>query len=248
MRRTYADAPSALPVDQLEVFWRYEGFVPPGSEGADIRLAFAQALIAHSLPNSAIGLLEPLARDARGPVHDQVIDLLAESYLAANQPARALDLLRAAAKEAPASRPDRNLLAARALAALGRFAEAAGVLHGNAAEEVAQLQADYLWKAGLWQETTTAYRQLLRQQQGRANPESAVRLAAAAYMAGAPALLERTHSAAGAGNDEVDTSAFAALPEPDSGATRTVAAQLLDQATSLSGLAERYGLEGTQVP
>jgi hypothetical protein len=248
MRRSYADVPSALPIDQLAVFWRYEGFVPPGSEGADIRLAFARALIAHSLPSSAIGLLEPLARDARDPAHDQVIDLLAESYLAANQPARALDLLRAAADEAPASRPDRNLLAARALAALGRFAEAAGVLHGNAAEEAAQLQADYLWKAGLWQETTTAYRELLRQQQGRADPERAVRLAAAAYMADQPALLERTHSAAGAGNDEVDTSAFAALPKPDSSATRTVAAQLLDQAASLSALAERYGLNGTQIP
>ena len=67
-------------------------------------------------------------------------------------------------------------------------------------------------------------------------------------MADEPALLERTHSAAGAGNDEVDTSAFAALPKPDSSATRTVAAQLLDQAASLSGLAERYGIEGTQIP
>ena len=84
-------------------------------------------------------------------MHDQLIDLLAEGYLAAHQPARVLDLLRADAEAASASGPGRNLLAARALAALGRFAEAAGVLHGNDGEEAAQLQADYLWKAGLWQ-------------------------------------------------------------------------------------------------
>lgn len=243
MRRAYADAPSALPFDQLAVFWRYEGFVPPGPEGADVRLAFAQALIAHGLPNAAIGLLEPLLRNAR-PVPDQVIDLLAEGYLAASQPAKVLDLLRAAAEEASASKPGRNLLAARALAALGRFAEAAGVLHDNAGDEAAQLQADYLWKAGLWQEATTAYRELLPQG-GQADPESAVRLAAAAYMAGEPALLDPTRGAAKAGDRGVDTSAFAPLPISGSTASRTAAAQLLDQAASLGGLAERYGLGDT---
>ena len=253
MRRTYADAPSTLPVDQLAAFWRYEGFVPPGPEGTDVRLAFAQALIAYGLPNPAIGLLEPLVRGARGPVQGQVVDLLAESYLAANQPARVLDLLRAAADESSVSEPGLNLLAARALAALGRFAEAAGVLHDNPGEEAAALQADYLWKAGLWREATTAYRELLQgpqdgQQQGQADPEIGVRLAAAAYMAGEPELLEHTRSAAEAGEAGLDTSAFASLPSPDSTARRTVAAQLLDQAAGLSGLAERYGLGSTQNP
>lgn len=247
MRRAYVDAPSALPTDQLAVFWRYEGFVPPGSEGADVRLAFAQALMAHSLPNSAIGILEPLVRNTRDRVRDQVIDLLAEGYVATNRPARALDLLRTAAEEAPAARPGRNLLAARALAALGRFAEAAGVLHGSAGEEAAQLQAGYLWKAGLWQEATTAYRALRRQQQGQADPESAVRVAAAAYMAAEPELLERRQSTAETPDGGIETSAFAPLPTPDRAATRAVAAQLLDQAAGLSELAERYGLGGTTI-
>ncbi len=105
MRRAYADAPSDLPIDQLAAFWRYEGFVPPGSEGEDVRLAFARALTAHGLPNSAVRLLEPLLRNAHGPLHDQVIDLLAEGYLATHQPAEALGLLRATAKETPAPRP-----------------------------------------------------------------------------------------------------------------------------------------------
>jgi hypothetical protein len=74
-----------------------------------------------------------------------------------------------------------------------------------------------------------------------------VRLAAAAYMADEPELLDRMHGAAEVGDAEVDTSAFAPLPKPDRAAPRTVAAQLLDQAASLSGLAERYGLGGTQI-
>jgi hypothetical protein len=249
MRRAYADAPSALPIDQLGVFWRYEGFVPPGADGADVRLAFARALIAHGLPNAAIGVLEPLVRDARGAAHEEAIELLAESYLAANRPAGALDLLHAAAQEASASRPGRNLLAARALAALGRFSEAAGVLHGVGGEEAAQLEADYLWKAGLWREATTAFRALLHEQeQGRADPASAVRLAAAAYMAGEPLRLARGHGAGKTGDTQADTSAFAPLPKPDRTAARAVAAQLLDQAASLSRLAERYGLGGAPTP
>jgi hypothetical protein len=248
MRRAYADAPSAWPLDQLAVFWRYEGFVPPGSEGADIRLAFAKALIAQGLPNGGIGLLEPLARHALGgPVHDEVIDLLAEGHLAARQPDRALDLLRAEAQAASASRPGRNLLAARALAALGRFAEAAGVLHDNPAEEAPQLQADYLWKAGLWEEASRAYGELL-QAPRHADPEAAVRRAAAAYMAGERAPFGLAQGVAGIGDAEVDTSALAPLRRSDSGATPTVAAQLLDQAASLGELAQRYGLGGTQIP
>jgi hypothetical protein len=224
------------------VFWRYEGFVPPGAEGADVRLPFAQALMAHGLPSAAIGILEPLVRASRGAVHDQVIDLLAEGYLAANRPASALDLLHADAPAASASRPDRNLLAARALAALGRFAEAAGVLHGDRGEEATRLQADYLWKAGLWREATSAYRALLEGQEGQADPESALRLAAAAYMAKEPQPPARPLDAGGAGGVQIDSSAFAPLPKPDRAAVRTTAAQLLEQAGSLSGLADRYGL------
>jgi hypothetical protein len=248
MRRAYADA-SDLSADQLAVFWRYEGFVPPGPEGADLRLAFAQAMLVHGLPNAATGLLEPLARPAPGPIDDQVIELLAEAHLRANQPARTLEVLRTAATGTAAARPGRDLLAARALAALGRFAEAAGVLHGKAGEEAAQLQADYLWKAGLWRETAMAYRDLLRRDPEReADPESAVRLAAAAYMADAPELLGAAHGAAAAGDGEIDTSAFAPLPTAQRTGSPAAAAQLLDQAASLSGLAERYGLEAGQAP
>jgi hypothetical protein len=141
------------------------------------------------------------------------------------------------------------MLAARSLAALGRFAEAAGVLHGDAGEEAAQLQADYLWKAGLWQEAGKAYRALLQDpQQGEQDPEAATRRAAATYMAGEPEPLPRPRGAPGAGHAGEGTSAFAPLPAPHSTASRTVAGQLLDQAASLSGLAERYGLGDTQSP
>ena len=77
-----------------------------------------------------------------------------------------------------------------------------------------------------------------------------MRLAASAYMAGEPELLERTHGAAEAEDPEVDTSAldaFTPLPTAHGTASRTVAAQLLEQAASLNGLAEQYGLGGTPI-
>jgi hypothetical protein len=200
-------------------------------------------MVARGLPNAAIRLLEPLVKDAPDLAEDGVIELLVESYLAANQPARALDLLRAAATDSAVTKPDRNLLAARALAAMERFAEAAGILHGAPGEQVTQ--ADYLWKAGLWQEATTAYRELLRDPaQDQANSEHAVRLAAAAYMADLPDRLEGSSGLAGTSALE----AFAPLPAPGLAAGRTAATRLLDQATSLSQLAERHGLGGAKVP
>jgi hypothetical protein len=253
MRRTYADTASALPADQMTAFWRYEGFVPPDAEGASVRLGFAQALIAQGLPGPAIRLLEPIARDAEGPLADQAIDLLAESYLGVNQPSKALEVLRSAARQALEPRPDRNRLAARALAALGRFAEASGVLHDRAGEDTAWLQADHLWKAELWTEAAAAYRQLLqndaRQDPSDATRQAAIRLAAAAHMARTPALFKEASRAAEAAGDAGAVTAFAPLPAParDRAAARTAAAQLLEQARGLTELAERYGLGGQEL-
>jgi len=249
MRRAYADASAAPPVDHLAAFWRYEGFVPPGFDGADVRLAFARTLIAQGLPGPAIRLLEPVARGASGPAVDQAIDLLAKGYLAINQPAKALDLLRTAAASATEPKADRNRLAARALAALGRFAEAAGLLHGGAGDDTAPLQADYLWKAGLWKDAALAYRELLEGDQAADRAEisrSAIRLAAAAYMARQPGLAGRSTELVAASGADPAASAFAPLPAPGSVADGTTARQLLEQARALGALAEQYDLSGPQ--
>jgi hypothetical protein len=249
MRRAYADPPPALTIDQMAAFWRYEGFVPPSAEDANLRLGFARALIAQDLPQPAIRLLEPIARSAEQPLADQAIDLLAEGHLGANQPLKALDVLRATAPKAAAARPDRNRLAARALAALGRFAEAAGVLHDDGGDDTARLQADYLWKAGLWSEAAAAYHKLLQNGPAQDQPDAArravVRLAAAAHMANRPALVEEASRAAeAAGGDAAAVTAFA--PAPPAG--RAAAARLLEQARGLSELAEQYGLATRDAP
>jgi hypothetical protein len=253
MRRTYAaDAAAAPPADQLTAFWRYEGFVPPGPEGADVQLAFARTLIAQGLPGPAIRLLEPVASDAYGPLAGQAIDLLAEGYLAINQPSKTLDLLRTAAKGASEPNPGRNRLAARALAALGRFAEAAGLLHGGAGDDTAELQADYLWKAGLWKDAAVAYRELLDDDQGAGQADTgqsaAIRLAAAAYMARQPEIIARSARLVEAAGADHAGSAFTPLPAPGSAAARTTATRLLEQARGLGVLAEQYGLVGPQTP
>jgi hypothetical protein len=248
MRRAYADASADVTLDQMTAFWRYEGFVPSGAEGAGVRLAFARALIAQGLPGPAIGLLEPLARDPAVALAGDAIDLLAEGYLRAKEPAQALDLLRAAAAQAPEPRPGRNRLAARALAALGRFAEAAGVLHGDAGEDTVELQADYLWKAGLWTEAAQAYRRLLpeegEQHQEEAAQQAAIRLAIAAHMAKRPDLIQSASRAVAATGSEFAVSAFAPLPAPAQGRAeaRRTAVELLERSRGLAELAERYGL------
>jgi hypothetical protein len=249
MQRTYGEAPADVPFDQMTVFWRYEGFVPPGAEGAGVRFAFARALLRQGLPGPAIGLLEPLV-GAGGAHAADAIDLLAEGYLGANQPAQALDLLRTAAGGTPEPRPARNRLAARALAALGRFAEAAGLLHNDSGEGAALQQADYLWKAGLWTEAAAAYRGLLQdgEEEGGADAaQAAIRLAAAAHMARRPELLEGAAHAVEAAGGEAALSAFAPLPAParSKAAARASAARLLEQARGLEALAGRYGI-GTQ--
>jgi hypothetical protein len=248
MRRVYADPPPTLTGDQMAAFWRYEGFVPPSVEDANLRLGFARALIAQDLPQPAIRLLEPIARGAEQPLADQAIDLLAEGHLVANQPLKALDVLRAAAPKAAAPRPDRNRLAARALAALGRFAEAAGVLHDDGGDDPVRLQADYLWKAGLWSEAAAAYRKLLQNGPAQDQPDVArqavVRLAAAAHMANRPAWVEEASRAAEAVGDAAAVTAFA--PAPPAG--RAAAARLLKQARGLSELAEQYGLATRDAP
>jgi hypothetical protein len=242
MRRTYGEAAEPVPVDQMSAFWRYEGFMPPGGEGAGVRLAFARALLAEGLPGPAIGLLEPLL--GTGDASADAIDLLAEGYLRANRPEQALGLLRDAAGNTAEARPARNRLAARALAALGRFAEAAGLLHDDAGERAARQQADYLWRAGLWSEAAAAYRALLQDAEGGADAEVAIRLAAAAHMAGRPALLESAAPAVAAAGDDVALSAFAPMPVPGhgKGAARAAAARLLEQAQGLEALARRYSL------
>jgi hypothetical protein len=216
--------------------------MPPGGEGAGVRLAFARALLAEGLPGPAIGLLEPLL--GTGDASADAIDLLAEGYLRANRPEQALGLLRDAAGNTAEARPARNRLAARALAALGRFAEAAGLLHDDAGERAARQQADYLWRAGLWSEAAAAYRALLQDAEGGADAEVAIRLAAAAHMAGRPALLESAAPAVAAAGDDVALSAFAPMPVPGrgKGAARAAAAPLLEQAQGLEALARRYGL------
>jgi hypothetical protein len=138
------------------------------------------------------------------------------------------------------------------LAALGRFAEAAGLLHGGAGDDTAELQADYLWKAGLWKDAAVAYRELLDDDQGAGQADTgqsaAIRLAAAAYMARQPEIIARSARLVEAAGADHAASAFTPLPAPGSAAARTTATRLLEQARGLGVLAEQYGLVGPQTP
>ncbi|MGH6945643.1 MAG: hypothetical protein ACREH6_15680, partial [Geminicoccaceae bacterium] len=191
LRSIYANREASVPTERLGIYWRFEGFVPPGLEGDDIRFGFARALMAHDLPGPAADLLEQVANRASGAQRAEVIDLLAEARIRSGEPAQALDLLQDAAHRLDEMRPGRNLLAARALAALGGFAEAAGVLSGSTERGALALMADYLWDAGMWREAVPAQESVLDDALRAGEPDvagkAAVRLAASAYMAGSAA-------------------------------------------------------------
>ena len=248
LRRLYADPARPVPAEQLAVFWRYEGFVPPGPEGADIRLGFARALLAHDLPGPAADLLGPLTRTSPAALRAEAIERLAEARLRLGQPELALELLRASAGHGPLPRPDWNLLAARALADLGRFAEAAGLLHdGAAAGPARHEQGAYLWGAGLWSEAVPVFADLFRQAAAEGNEavakQAAWRAVAAAYMAGNPSGRLAGHAGIRAEAGPA-SAALIAEPQAHDGPPRARVSLLLEQADAVIGLARAHGVGG----
>jgi hypothetical protein len=244
LRRLYSEAPTASGPAQLGAFWRYEGFVPPGPDGADIRLAFARALVGHDLPEAAVAILKDLSTGAPTAIAAEATTLLAEAHLLLGQAELALALLGSEAGRLPEPQPARDVVAARALAQLGRFAEAAGVLHERTTAEAMMLKADYLWNAALWSEAMPAHLQLLDRAREAGDEATTRRLAsraaAAAYMAGGAEALGRAHDEGmSAISASGETSARMALLDevPPEAGTRARASILLEQALRLAEFA-----------
>jgi hypothetical protein len=244
LRRLYTDPATPPGPAQLSAFWRYEGFVPPGPDGADIRLEFARALVAHDLPGPAVDILQAPASGPPGVIAAEATTLLAKARLLLGQAQPALDLLRWGAGRLLERQPERDALAARALATLGRFAEAAGVLDGRATTEAMALAADYLWDAGLWNEAIPIHLRLLEQAREAGDEETARRVArratAAAYMAdGAGSLGPARKEALAAISDSGETAVLTALLDkaPAGAGLRARASILAEQAARLAEFA-----------
>jgi hypothetical protein len=241
LRRLYTDPATASGPAELSAFWRYEGFVPPGPDGADIRLAFARALVGHDLPGPAVDILKDLSSGPPVAIAAEATTLLAEAHLLLGQAQPALTILGSDAGRLREPQPGRDVIAARALAQVGRYAEAAGVLHEGATAEALTLTADYLWNAGLWGEAIPVHLQLLDRAR-EAGDEATVRrlgrrAAAAAYMAGgAQALGHARGEEVSAISASGQTSALIALLDeaPTEAGTRARASTLLDQASRLA--------------
>jgi hypothetical protein len=244
LRRLYTDPAISPGPAQLSAFWRYEGFVPPGPDGADIRLEFARALVAHELPGPAVAVLQDLAIGGPAAIAAQATTLLAEAHLKLEQPQLALDLLASDAGRLAEAQPARDALAAQALAKLGRFAEAAGILHGNAATAAMVQAADHLWDAGLWGDAIPIHLHLIERARAVGDAEALQevtrRAITAAYMAaGAGGLAPKRREELEAISGPDQTAILAALlDEVPPGASLMVrASTLADQAARLAEFA-----------
>lgn len=171
--------------------------------------------------------------------------LLAEARLASGRPEATLDALQA--HQPGGGQPDdARLIAARALAALGRFAEAAGLLHDSERPDAADLVGRYVWNAGLWPEAARAALAALVHARAEQDREAIVqleaRLAAAAYMAGDARVMEKAQAAVrpdGATGFNVAAAAFLIGPVESAPPRRRVAS-LLEQTDALAKLADTY--------
>lgn len=143
----------------LERLWRFNALIADNAQGRALRLHAGRTLLAAGLPQAALDVL-PGLRSPRQAEDGLTGRLRAEAELAAGRPAATLAALASSQGGEGDASGEREMLAARALAALGREAEAAGLLHDRV-DRAARVQvADLLWQGGLWRDARTAYRRL----------------------------------------------------------------------------------------
>ncbi|MGQ0664503.1 MAG: hypothetical protein ACT4P2_13200 [Pseudomonadota bacterium] len=192
------------PVAAIGLFDEFRELTPPGERGDAIVARLAERLIAVDLLERADELLEnQMAHRLSGADQAAAGARLAFVRLLDRRPQGALDALRASrVEDLPAElHRDRARLAARALADLGRTAEAVARLEGDQAAEGQLLRADIYWQAQNWAAAAEALQPVvgapptgnapLPEEQARRAIHLAVALALTEDEAGAKRLADR---------------------------------------------------------
>ena len=167
------------PPQRLALFWRYEGYVVPGTPGDDIRLGAARLMLAQHLPDAARDLLQELS--PASAASEPGLLLRAAAAARTGTPQAALAMLAGVPDSDEARR-----VAATALARLDRPAEAAARLDGVETIPARQQRAALLLRAADWPDAAAAYAALLADPAlpPAARTETAERAALAAALAG----------------------------------------------------------------
>lgn len=150
------------PLKAMALYEEFRELTPSGADGEKILRSLAGRLVALDLFEPAATILDDLVRNRlTGAARGRAAADLALVHLLDNKPQTAiaaLDLVRADDSGATIRR---RHLRARALADLGRPAEAIRLLSGDSSREAYTLAADMHWRATDWPRAAAAYRQLL---------------------------------------------------------------------------------------
>ena len=197
------------PVAAIGLFEDYRDLVPSGPEGDEMVRKLAERLIGVDLLDRAGELLDHQMRNrVAGETRAQVGARLAAIRLLDRKPQLALDALRASEPAASIElQRERNRLAARALADLGRPTEALARMEGDTAPDADLLRTEIAQRTRAWAEAARALERLIgeppagtaQMQDNRARQalHLAVALALAGDEAGTARLRERFGPAMG---------------------------------------------------
>jgi hypothetical protein len=146
-------AASLGPLDSLAIFYEFEELASTDENGTDLAELLADRLAAVDLVDSAGDLLaRRIEGGIAGPERARIGARLAELRLLGERPGEALDAL--AATNGPdvheSVRLRRRVAEAKALAALGRDADALAVIAGVPGPDAARFRADIHWNRGDW--------------------------------------------------------------------------------------------------
>jgi len=150
---TDGDADAVPPVVALGLFTEFRELTPPGGEGDKMIRRLADRLVSVDLLSDAADLLDHLVRfRLKGAEKVETGTRLAEIDLADRKPDKALAALDAS--ETPDMDTDmaarRRVIAVRAEAEAGRFAEALKRLGRDSSDEAEDLRARVQWRQGDW--------------------------------------------------------------------------------------------------
>lgn len=151
-------------VDRLALFYDFQELVPSGRKGDEMIRKLAGRLVDVDLLDQSIELLAfQVDKRLTGAARAEVAGQLAFIHLLNREPAKALEVLKRTRQSQLASNIERqrNLVEARALAAVGRGKLAVELLSDEKGAEFKRLKADLLWESKDYAEAGLAIEEAL---------------------------------------------------------------------------------------
>lgn len=139
--------------EDLGIYWEYEGFIPVGNDGDNIRLSFAETLNKIGLSTSAREIYQKIHKE-RG-LNDKDFEIYISTFLKDGMYEEAL-------KAMQDNKIQNNIKIAKILGNLGEYAKAAGILSNEDTLEAQILKSDYLFNAKLWDRAEESYNTILK--------------------------------------------------------------------------------------